>query len=503
MSTRLRVLNVEDSVTDSELLLRPFQAAGYELVWVRVETAQELRDALENSEWDVVLADYSMPQFDAVAALKIFQEYSLDIPFIVVSGAIGEDLGVAMMRAGAHDYVLKHHLVRLIPAVDRELRETQIRRERRIAQERLRENEHRFRQLAEVSPHMVWQTDTAGRIEYANHLWREYFGNDAVSNSFQEWCEVIHPEDAARIHWQRENADTMHGSSVEARLRHQDGAYRWFVCRDAAVRDAEGRIQHWVHTAADIHALKENDEALRLANAKLQQFAYAAAHDLLEPLRNISTSLRLLERLYAKHPQKEAGELIEDAIADSQRLHGMLRGLYELTKIDAEQSAGAFTDAGETMRQVIANLRTAIAESDAVVTASALPRVAVREAHLLQLFQNLIGNSLKFRDKARRLQVAVTAERQPHDWLFTVTDNGLGFESSQAERIFELFHRVNRDDATGVGIGLALCSRVVNSYGGRIWAEGRPGEGATFHFTLPAVEVSGKPEEEWTAVARS
>lgn len=491
MKSPLRVLNIEDSIRDSELLRRPFEAAGYDIVWERAENAEEFRQALARESWDVVLADNNMPQFDAAAALRIFQQQALDIPFIVVSGAIGEDLGISMMRAGAHDYVLKHQARRLVPAVERELRETQVRRERRAALDRLRESEQRFRQLAEVTPHLVWQTGAEGQPEYANSRCREYFGREAADFPPEQWKDVIHPEDLAAAGAVNSDPDRPRPQGVEIRLRRHDGTYHWFIQRSVAVRDPDGRIQHWVHTATDIDNLKQHAEALVRTNAQLQQFAYAAAHDLLEPLRNVSTSLRLLERLYQQHPDKEALELIAEATGDAHRLHRMLSGLYEITKIDAADSAGAVADGAQVMRQVLANLRTAIAESNAEVTAAMLPSVPIREVHLLQLLQNLVANSLKFRDPARPLRVRLSAERQSRHWLFSVADNGIGFEPSQSQRLFDLFRRLHQDQE-GTGVGLALCARIVSSYGGRIWAEGRPGEGATFFFTLPIREATEK-----------
>ena len=136
LHTELRVLIVEDSESDAGLIVRHLERAGYRLIHERVETAVEMSEALENRDWDIVVADYSMPQFDALSALKLLHAHGRDIPFIVVSGSIGEDTAVAMMKAGAHDYVMKENLPRLIPAVQRELREAEVRRERTRAEER-------------------------------------------------------------------------------------------------------------------------------------------------------------------------------------------------------------------------------------------------------------------------------------------------------------------------------------------------------------------------------
>jgi PAS domain S-box-containing protein len=484
MSTPLRILNIEDSISDAELMRRSFKAAGYDIEWAQVETGDEMRSALAQQEWDVILADYRMPQFDAMAALRVYQQCGLDIPFIVVSGAIGEDLGVAMMKAGAHDYMLKGNIARLVPAVEREIRDARVRRGRRQAEER-------YRRLAEVAPHLVWQSTADGRIEYANQHWREYFGREPEGFTTAEWPSVIHPDDVKRVTqaWQAANSGEDPGAfgSFELRMRRHDGAFHWFLNRSAAVRDADGNIVQWFGMATDIHELKQAHEELSRANENLRQFSYAAAHDLLEPLRNIRTSLQLLERLHQHQPEGDVRELISQASGDAQRLHTMLRSLYELTKVaEGSDPTGGSADANEVMRQVLANVRTAIAESGAEVVVGKLPSVPMQGVYLLQLLQNLVGNALKFRDKDRPPRIEVTAEARDGEWLFTVSDNGIGFDPAQSERIFEIFKKLHDQEYSGDGVGLAICARIVVSHGGRIWAEGKPGEGAKFRFTLPA-----------------
>ena len=239
---------------------------------------------------------------------------------------------------------------------------------------------------------------------------------------------------------------------------------------------------------------KQNEEALGRANDDLRQFAYAAAHDLQEPLRNITISLGLIKHVQRQPLQTEVRELVQESVESAQRLIQMVKDLLAFSKVASETDrATDHIDANEVMRQVLKDLSAAISESAAQVKVGPLPFVAMETAHLLQLFQNLVGNALKYRRMDVRPLIEVSAVRQRTEWLFTVADNGIGFDPVYAERIFGVFKRLHhRSQYPGTGIGLALCSRIVALYGGRIWAESQAGVGSNFKFTIP-----GSKAREW------
>jgi len=236
---------------------------------------------------------------------------------------------------------------------------------------------------------------------------------------------------------------------------------------------------------------KQNEEALRRANDDLRQFAYAAAHDLQEPLRNIANSLGLIKRVQQQPLQSEVTELVQESIDSAQRLMQMVKDLLAFSRVVSEvDRATEQIDANDVMHQVLKDLSAAISDSGAQVKIGPLPLVEMENAHLLQLFQNLVGNALKYRRMEVTPLIEVSAVRQGTEWLFTVADNGIGFDPIFAERIFGVFKRLHvRDQYPGTGIGLALCSRIVALYGGRIWAESQIGVGSTFKFTMPSSKV--------------
>src|SRR5689334_22065487 len=195
MRKPLRVLIVEDGEDDATLLLRELRKGGYEPASERVDTPAAMTAALAKQPWDLIISDYSMPRFNGIAALQMLKESGLDIPFLLVSGAVGEDTAVAAMKAGASDYLVKGQLARLTPAIERELRESEVRRQRRQAQIALQESEARFRSLSASSPIGVFQTDAAGRMLYVNDRCRAILGLEADESLPGVLVRTVHLED--------------------------------------------------------------------------------------------------------------------------------------------------------------------------------------------------------------------------------------------------------------------------------------------------------------------
>lgn len=369
MSNPLNILIVEDSEDDTLLLLRELRRGGYEPLYERVETAAAMRAALARQAWDVVVADYNLPHFNALAALNVLQASGLDPPFIIISGTVGEDIAVAAMKAGAHDYLRKGRLARLIPAIERELREVQVRRERQQAEAHLKQ------------------------------------------------------------------------------------------------------------TLAD----------LARSNADLEQFASAVSHDLQEPLRGVSGTVQLLQRRYQGQLDARADEIIEHAVERVSRMQALIRDLLARSRVSRQGQPFGPVDCTLTLEKASANLTAAMEESGAVISHDPLPSVMAAPT---QLFQNLMGNALKFRGD-RPPTVHLSATRQAGGWQFAVRDNGIGIDPADAERIFGVFQRLHTHrDYPGTGIGLALCKKIVERHGGRLWVESKPGQGSLFYFTLPEIPIS-------------
>jgi light-regulated signal transduction histidine kinase (bacteriophytochrome) len=235
----------------------------------------------------------------------------------------------------------------------------------------------------------------------------------------------------------------------------------------------------------DVTDRKRAEEALRTTNAELQHFAYALTHDLQEPIRMVVNFNQLLAQECEGKLGEEANQFIGYSVEGALRIEALLKALLAYWEITGrEQDSVATINCGDVLAKALLNLQAAIAESGAIVTSDPLPTVVAEEVMLTQLFQNLISNSIKFRSKATP-KIHVSAERDAEAWLFSVRDNGIGIDPQHTERIFGMFKRLHGREIPGTGIGLALCKKVIERKGGRIWVESEAGRGATFKFTIP------------------
>jgi two-component system, chemotaxis family, sensor kinase Cph1 len=230
-------------------------------------------------------------------------------------------------------------------------------------------------------------------------------------------------------------------------------------------------------------------EDLDRSNKDLQQFAYVASHDLQEPLRNVATCLQMLEKKYKNKLDADADRFIGYAVESASWMRDLIMDLLEFSRIGTKVKPPKPTDCEEVLDRTLKGLRSTISEAEAEITHDPLPTVAVDETQLLQVFQNLIGNAIKFR-RDEPPKVHVSAVKNKKEWQFSVRDNGIGIESEHLDRIFVIFQRIHkRSQYDGTGMGLAIVKKVVERHGGRVWAESQPGKGTTFYFTMPAKEI--------------
>ena len=371
--------------------------------------------------------------------------------------------------------------------------------ERKKAEEALRRSEERFHSLADSMPQLVWTALPDGTVDYYNQRYLEYQEIKQVEGTGWEWAPVLHPDDLQpTINVWKHSVETAEIYQVEHRVQMADNSYRWHLSRGVPLLDEHGRVIQWFGTATDIHDLKLAEEELQVyaerlerSNRELEQFAFMASHDLQEPLRKIEMFGDLLQKRATSLNASEQEYL--DRIRDAAgRMRDMVRGLLELSRINTQGRPFVNVDLSQVTSEVLADLEYQIRRIGGKVNVETLPTVVGDPVQLRQLFQNLIGNALKYHKPVEVPEVSVYATQLPGKVQLHVEDKGIGFAPEDAERIFQPFQRlVGRSEYEGSGIGLAICRRIVERHLGEIVAFSQPGQGATFVVTLP----SGRGEQ--------
>ena len=363
----------------------------------------------------------------------------------------------------------------------------------RNAKEALQESETRFRTLATHAPVGIFYTDQRGEGVFVNERWSEITGLTAERAQGAGWTRALHPEDREWVATAWAQA-ARRGSEFHEELRFQrpGGETRCVVARAVGIPDEAGNVRGYLGTVTDIterkqleREIEERNVELRRSNAELEQFASVASHDLQEPLRIVNGYVRLLARRYRDRIDEEADEFIGYILHGVQRMQNLIEDLLRYARVGTRGEEPEPTDAEDVLATALGNLQASIEETGATVTHDPLPTVHADGSQLTQLFQNLIGNAIKFSGD-RKPAVHVGVDRHNGEWEFLVQDNGIGIESEYREQIFQIFQRLHgRDEYPGTGIGLAICKKIVERHGGRIWVESEAGSGAEFRFTIP------------------
>jgi PAS domain S-box-containing protein len=273
-------------------------------------------------------------------------------------------------------------------------------------------------------------------------------------------------------------------SSFETQRLTKDGILLDVWLTVTKLVDEMGKVTGIAATERDISERKKAELDLRRSNDDLQQFANVASHDLQEPLRMIVSYLQLIEQRYKGRLDKDADEFIDFAVDGGTRMQGLINGLLAFSRVESRSKPRERVDTEASLKDTLANLEVIISEHKADVTYDHLPSVMFDPSQLLQIFQNLIVNAIKFRgEETPRIHLAV--EKKGREWVFSVKDNGIGIDPQYKDKVFILFHRLGGIKYHGSGVGLSVCKRIVERHGGRIWFESEPGKGTTFYFTVP------------------
>ena len=372
---------------------------------------------------------------------------------------------------------------------------------RKDAEDALSASEERLRLTIEAAEMGTWFWDIQTDEVSCSEKFRALCGltsNDKLD--YQACVAMAHPDDKERIHQAvKETLELGVPFRVEYRVIWPDSSVHWLTGKGRAHHNSDGVAVHMQGIVVDITARKQAQEALKdqealerrateltRSNEDLQQFAYIAAHDLQEPLRMVASYTQLLSRRYTGKLDSDADEFIAYAVDGAHRMQLLIEDLLAYCRVGTSGKAPQEISSTTALEQALLNLRGAIEESGGVVTHDPLPNVIVDGAQLVQLFQNVVGNALKYRS-AEPPRVHVSAKKNhAGEWIFSMQDNGLGIDPQYFKKIFVMFQRLHgREEFSGTGIGLTLCKKIAERHGGRMWVESNPGKGSTFYLALP------------------
>jgi signal transduction histidine kinase/CheY-like chemotaxis protein len=497
--TLLRILLLEDSIPDAELVQDLLEADHFVCDVTRVQTRAEFLAALEGGGFDLILADYKLPSFDGLSALKLAQSARPDLPFIFVSG-FGEEIAIEALTSGATDYILKTRLSRLVPSVQRALREARERAERKKAEEALHRSEMYLAEAEQLSHtgSFGWNVST-GETYWSDGTYRIFECEPTTKPSVQLVIDRTHPDDRTHLQQIIDRA-VMEGGDfiVEHRLLMADGSVKYIqaVAHCLIGEDPERLV--FVGAVSDITERKraeEERERLRQLEADLAymnrvsmmgELTASLAHEIKQPLAAANIAANACMRWLCRDPpdEKEACAAASAIVAAVTRAAGIIDRVRSLYGRGAPQRE--VVDLNEILREMTVLLGDT-ADRHAISIRSELdpelPRTTADRVQLQQVLMNLMLNGFEaMRETGGELSIA--SERIEHDQLLiAVSDSGIGFPVDEAGRIFDAFFTTKPQ---GTGMGLSISRRIIESHGGRLWASPNTARGATFQFTLPS-----------------
>jgi len=482
----LRALIVEDSPYDAELEIEELKRGGFIPVSQRVETSKELQAALASASWDIILSDYDLPGFSGPEALEIVQSSGLDIPFIMISGTIGEEAAVSSLKAGAHDFLVKGQLTRLVPAIHRELEEAQRRQAaRRMERKFLVTFEQAAVGIAHVGIHGEWLLLNQKYCQILGYSREELIGGSFQDVTYKDDIEI----DLRQFGQLKEGKIPVY--TLEKRYIRKDGSLIWVNLTVSSVWNDARQFEYALAVVEDINqrkameqALKDYNQRLEQSNRELEQFATIASHDLQEPLRKIMVFSEMLKDTISP----EGADYLNRLQASVKRMQSLITDLLCLSRVNRKGQPFRVLDLNNVLHMVLDDLNMMLLDTKGQVLIKPLGTVEADEGQIRQLLQNLIGNALKYHRDQVPPVVNIYGQliEDGRVYQIVIEDNGIGIQEEYFSRIFEPFQRLHGLSLyPGTGMGLTICKKIVERHKGSISLTSQLGQGSQFRITIP------------------
>jgi PAS domain S-box-containing protein len=495
----LNILSLEGSIADFDLICNQLTRAGCVFTITRVDTESDFVSELRNAKYEIILSGFKLPGFDAFKALERSSEICPGVPFICVSGFIGEEATIELIKAGAVDYVIKDRLRRLPFALKRALDDARAKETQLKAEQALKESEQNFRTLADSGQTLIWTSGTDTHYNYFNSVWLDFRGQIFEQESVNGYMTGVHPDD---LHQRMDiYLDAFHRRekfSIEYRLMHNDGEYRWIQDNGSPRYSSTGDFLGYIGQCQDINKLKQSElvlqaknEELQKVNAEKDKFFTILAHDLRSPFNSLLGFTQILVEDLSELKPEDIRKMAQAMRTSAKGLYSLLENL--LVWSGSQRGTNRFVPVEFLLTDIILENLKLIQESahiKGIEIKINIPddlMVFADENMIGSTIRNLVSNAVKFTPK--KGEISILAKPVSGNMVeISIKDSGMGMSDEMRDKLFKLNESIGRRGTEGEpssGLGLILCKDFIKKNGGEIWVESEEGIGSVFYFTLP------------------
>ena len=492
------ILIVDDDESTCKTLAFIFNKKGYE-----VETVGTGHDALEKAKgrfFNLALLDIKLPDIEGIELLVPLKKIHPDMETMMITAYSSVETVIKALNKGASAYITKPlNIDEILIKIRNTLEKQHLITEKRRIEDSLRQSEQNFRALFENAYDGILIIMDEGEFVYANKRMEEITGYNGEKLLQLNIKDLTHPDEFEKI--VEEYQKRFEGKTVtiqyETIIVNKNG--KSVPVELSAAKTIWERKPAFISIFRDITERKKAEEELKAtlkdlkrSNIELEQFAYVASHDLQEPLRMITSFTQLLQNRYQDKLDDDANDFINYAVNGATRMQNLIKDLLIFSRVGTRGKPFKTTDMNGVLEAVIATFQQIIKKTNITLTYNPLPVIIADEPQMIQLMQNLISNAIKFRNEEPP-RIHVSGEVKADKWIFSVSDNGIGMDSKFFDRIFVIFQCLHvKDKYGGTGIGLAVCKKIIQRHGGKIWVESEIGKGSTFYFTISKIKVGKK-----------